>query len=107
VLAQASHRWSHMKSPPGLAKVLQKVKIAQSPENHRRHHRAPFDENYCIVNGALNGVLARTNFWRHMERGVFKLTGAEPNCWKDPIIKEMALGKLSRAEALEKVSRAA
>lgn len=102
VLAQASHRWSHMTNPPGLARVLQKAGVAQSAENHARHHEAPFDEHYCIVNGALNGVLARTNFWRHMERGVFKLTGAEPRCWQDPVIKAMALEGLSRTEALER-----
>lgn len=93
VLAQASHRWAHMENPPGLARVLQKVKIAQTAENHARHHDAPFDENYCIVNGSLNPLLAKTNFWRHMERGVFKLTGAEPRSWADPAVKELALGK--------------
>lgn len=104
VLAQASHRWAHMQNPPGLARVLQKVKIAQSAQNHERHHKAPFDEHYCIVNGSLNEVMARTNFWRHMERGVYKLTGAEPRCWQDPVIKDMALGKLTRAEALARKS---
>lgn len=93
VLAQASHRWAHMQTPPGLARVLQKVKIAQSPENHARHHESPFDEHYCIVNGSLNGVLSRTNFWRHMERGVYKVTGAEPRSWDDPAVKKLALGK--------------
>ncbi len=104
VLAQASHRWAHMQNPPGLARVLQKLRVSQSAENHDRHHQAPFDEHYCIVNGSLNGILARTNFWRHAERGVYKLTGAEPRSWEDPIVKEMALGKLSRAEALERRS---
>lgn len=95
VLAQASHRWAHMQTPPGMARLLQKVKIAQSPENHARHHESPFDEHYCIVNGSLNGLLNRTNFWRHMERGVYRVTGAEPRSWDDPAVKELALGKPS------------
>lgn len=104
VLAQASHRWSHMTSPPTAARFLQKLHISQSAENHARHHEDPYDENYCIVNGSLNGVLARTNFWRKMEHGVFKLTGAEPNSWKDPKVKALALGQTTKAE-LEQTSR--
>ncbi len=101
VLAQASHRWSHMENPPGLARVLQKAGISQTSENHAKHHNQPFDEYYCIVNGSLNPLLARTNFWRHLERGVHKLTGAEPRSWQDPVVKDLALGKITREQARE------
>ncbi|MGE0489341.1 MAG: fatty acid desaturase CarF family protein [Vulcanimicrobiota bacterium] len=104
VLAQASHRWSHMSNPPTTARVLQKLGISQTSANHAKHHTDPFDEYYCIVNGKFNPLLTRTNFWRKMEKGVHKITGAEPNSWKDPKVKALAMGEVTKAELLREAA---
>ncbi|MGE0487965.1 MAG: fatty acid desaturase CarF family protein [Vulcanimicrobiota bacterium] len=99
-MAQGFHRWAHMDNPPALAKVLQKVGLAQTPENHNTHHRPPWDQNYCIVNGMWNETLAKNDFWRKWEVGIQKVTGAEPNSWKDPSVKSLALGEITHEEFL-------
>ena len=98
LFAQLSHAWTHSPNPPKIAKVLQKVGIAQDNADHRHHHKAPWSGNYCIVNGALNPLLDKTNFWRKWERGVHAVTGAEPKTWQHPAVKDFALGKISEAE---------
>ena len=98
LFAQISHSWTHSPDPPKLAKVLQKIGIAQGNVDHREHHRAPWTGNYCIVNGALNPILDKTNFWRGWERGVYAVTGAEPKAWKHPAVKDFSLGKIDKAE---------
>ncbi|MGE0495270.1 MAG: fatty acid desaturase CarF family protein [Vulcanimicrobiota bacterium] len=95
-LAQGSHRYSHEENPPAFAKFLQKTGLAQSPANHAQHHTKPWDTYYCIVNGMWNPVLDKTDFWRKLEAGVYKVTGAEPNSWRDPDVKARALGEIDR-----------
>jgi ubiquitin-conjugating enzyme E2 variant len=49
-----------------------------SRQRHALHHRAPCVERYCITTGWLNPVLDRVAFWRTLERGVTRATGAVP-----------------------------
>lgn len=100
--AQGSHRWTHMPNPPAIAKFTQKVGLTQSKEDHHTHHKMPWSDNYCIVNGMWNPVLTRNDFWRKWEGAIYKLTGAEPNSWRDPGVKELALGEISKEEFLER-----
>ncbi len=101
-LTQASHRWTHEPEPPKIAKFLQKVGMAQGKEDHFVHHRMPWSDNYCIVNGMFNPVLTKNDFWRKWEGAIHKVTGAEPNSWRDPGVKELALGEITKEEFLER-----
>jgi ubiquitin-conjugating enzyme E2 variant len=107
-MTQASHRWSHDAKCSKFAKTLQKLHIAQSRKNHAMHHAAPWDDYYCIVNGMWNPLLHRTNFWRKLEKGVYMVTGRESKAWRDPGVKALALGQITREqfEADRKVNRA-
>ncbi|MEW6279876.1 MAG: fatty acid desaturase CarF family protein, partial [Candidatus Eremiobacterota bacterium] len=100
-LAQGSHRWTHMKNPPAIAGVLQKLHLMQSREQHEVHHRMPWSDNYCIVNGMWNPVLTRTNFFRKWEKLIYDMTGKEPNTWRDAGVKALALGQISQEEYLK------
>ncbi|MCA9793952.1 MAG: hypothetical protein KC910_19220 [Candidatus Eremiobacteraeota bacterium] len=100
-LAQGSHRWAHMDNPPAIAKVLQKVGLAQSKPNHQAHHKMPWDDYYCIVNGMWNKPLGKVDFFRKWEKAIYKVTGAEPNSWKDPAVKAFALGEINKDEFLK------
>ena len=53
---------------------------------------APYDGNYCIINGWSNNILDSTGFFRRLEHIVFKYNGVESNSWKlDPELKERTL----------------
>jgi ubiquitin-conjugating enzyme E2 variant len=100
-LAQGSHRWSHMQNPPRIGKLMQNLGLAQSKKNHATHHRMPWADYYCIVNGMWNPLLSRTDFWRKLEKVYYQATGAEPKSWRDQGVRELALGQISRAEFLQ------
>ncbi|MGE0496177.1 MAG: fatty acid desaturase CarF family protein [Vulcanimicrobiota bacterium] len=101
-LAQGSHRWTHEPNPPAIGKFLQKVGLAQSKEDHYTHHKMPWADHYCIVNGMWNPVLTRNDFWRKWEGLIYRTTGAEPNSWRDPGVKELALGEITKEEFLNR-----
>ncbi len=100
ILAQASHRYTHMNRPPGWVKALQGT-VLQSKKDHLKHHRQPHAGHYGIVNGYSNPLLNRTHIFRHAERLVYQATGKEPNSWKDPNLKAFALGQISETEYLD------
>lgn len=97
LVAQTSHRFTHQRQTP-LSQNLSKFGLIQKQTDHHAHHRAPWTSNYCFVNGAWNPLLDKSNFWRHYERAVYKVTGAEPKSWKHPAVKEFALGQINQAQ---------
>lgn len=99
-IAQGSHRWTHEDNPPAIAGWLQKYHIVQPRENHLTHHKLPWDDYYCIVNGMWNKTLSKIDLFRHLEAGVYRLTGREPHSWKDPGVKAYALGQKTREQFL-------
>jgi hypothetical protein len=73
------HRWAHAgRDAPRIARLLQRTGLILTPRHHHAHHRAPFDRDYCIVNGWCNPLLRALRFWRGMEWLIAKLTGAVP-----------------------------
>lgn len=96
--AQLSHQLTHDPKPGLATKILRKFHVAQESHDHLAHHRAPWASNYCFLNGAWNGVLDKTNFWRKWEKAVHKCTGVEPKVWKHPAVKAKALENISEAE---------
>ena len=100
-MAQGSHRWTHEKNPPKIAKVLQDLGVFQSRKSHAVHHKMPWADNYCIVNGVWNPLLTKTHFFRHWERLIYKVTGAEPHCWQDPGVKAFALQQITEEQFLK------
>ena len=76
LLSQELHKYAHMKKPPNkLIGMLQDANIIISRKEHGLHHSSPFEGNYCIVNGMCNSFLDETQFFRHLEKIVYKLTG--------------------------------
>lgn len=97
-VAQVSHQLTHDPKPGVLTKVLRKLNIAQESHDHLAHHRTPWASNYCFLNGAWNGLLDKTHFWRKWESLVYRCTGQEPKVWNHPAVKAMALDNISEAE---------
>lgn len=72
------HKWAHQDAPSAFARALQRAGLVLSPENHSRHHSAPYDRYYCITTGWLNAPLAAIGFYRILERVIGAMTGALP-----------------------------
>ena len=53
------HRWAHAApaATPAWARWAQRHGLMLPPEQHRRHHTAPFDSHFCMASGWLNPVL--------------------------------------------------
>lgn len=62
------HAFAHSpKLAPKWVKVLQEIGLFQSPKEHSRHHRPPFETHFCVLTNYLNPVLEWINFWRIVE----------------------------------------
>lgn len=72
------HQWAHMRHPPVWVKRLQDLGVILSRREHLRHHKEPYNIQYCISLGWCNGVLNATDFFWKLERVVTRLTGLQP-----------------------------
>lgn len=72
------HKWAHLKNPSTFIQILQKYRIILSPKHHSFHHSGNIDSHYCITTGWLNPLFSRISFFRILEEGIHKLTGAIP-----------------------------
>jgi plasmanylethanolamine desaturase len=83
------HKWAHMDEPPRIVALLQRARLIISPEHHRHHHVAPYNRNYCITVGWLNGPLRAIRFFETLERTITALTGVIPR--EDDLGKDVAI----------------
>jgi ubiquitin-conjugating enzyme E2 variant len=72
------HKWAHQDEPSRIVKFLQRSRIILSPEHHAKHHAAPYDRNYCITVGWMNGPLRAIYYFEALERIITALTGVIP-----------------------------
>lgn len=85
VLSQQSHAWAHesrRRLPPAVL-ALQAAGVLVSRAQHGRHHRPPYDTNYCIVSGMWNGVLDQYRVFEALEMVIFFRTGIRPRSWDE------------------------
>jgi ubiquitin-conjugating enzyme E2 variant len=77
LISQEFHKYSHMhmRNIPSFVRFLQDRSIMLSRKEHGLHHNSPFEGHYCILTGICNGFLDKIQFFRHMERIVFRITG--------------------------------
>ena len=82
-LAQQFHAWSHMSKQeiPKPVAALQDAKLVITRQAHSMHHRAPFENNYCIVSGLCNPALDGSGVLQWAEERIFEATGVKPRCW--------------------------
>ncbi len=78
LLTNQMHQWAHMPAPPLVVSTLQDWGVILSRSAHERHHRTPYDVNYCIATGWCNRPLAAIDFFRRLERAVTAVTGLQP-----------------------------
>jgi ubiquitin-conjugating enzyme E2 variant len=83
------HKYAHMDNPPKAVELLQRARLILSPEHHALHHSAPYDRNYCITVGWMNGPLRAVRFFETLEKIISAVTGAIPR--EDDIGKEAAI----------------
>lgn len=61
------HAWAHKRPKSRVVRLLQDMKLLICPEQHARHHRKPYDTNFCTLTNWLNPVLDALAFWRGLE----------------------------------------
>jgi ubiquitin-conjugating enzyme E2 variant len=69
VNANQVHKWSHRTRHENgaLVRLLQRLRLIQSPAHHHRHHVLGKNTHYCVLTDFLNPVLDRVGFWRALE----------------------------------------
>lgn len=72
------HQWAHMPSPPPPIRLLQDCGLVLGRPEHAAHHERPYDVHYCITTGWCNRPLEAIGFFRRLEGGITRLTGARP-----------------------------
>ncbi|EOA18002.1 hypothetical protein CARUB_v10006437mg [Capsella rubella] len=86
MFSQQFHAWAHgtkSKLPP-LVVALQDLGLLVSRRQHAEHHRAPYNNNYCIVSGAWNNVLDESKVFEALEMVLYFQLGVRPRSWSEP-----------------------
>lgn len=77
--ANEIHKWNHLphRKISKVVSFLQRSKILQTPSHHARHHKDSKDTNYCVITNIINPLLESVDFWRKLERFIFRYSGIE------------------------------
>ncbi|KAL9670426.1 hypothetical protein QQ045_007978 [Rhodiola kirilowii] len=86
MFSQQFHAWAHgTKSRlPSPVVALQDMGVLVSRSQHADHHRAPYNNNYCIVSGVWNEFLDQHNVFLALELVLFFRLGIRPRSWTEP-----------------------
>lgn len=98
------HKWAHQDKPSRIVAFLQRSRLILCPVHHAKHHAAPYDRNYCITVGWLNGPLRAIYYFETIERVITALTGVVPRV--DDLGKEAAHEAAAEASAHNKHEQA-
>ncbi|XP_068644366.1 fatty acid desaturase 4, chloroplastic-like [Aristolochia californica] len=86
IFSQQFHAWAHgtkSRLPPAVV-LMQDMGVLISRAQHADHHRSPYNNNYCIVNGAWNRFLDENKVFEAMEMIIFFRFGSRPRSWSEP-----------------------
>ncbi|KAH7546690.1 hypothetical protein FEM48_Zijuj01G0228400 [Ziziphus jujuba var. spinosa] len=86
MFTQQIHAWAHgpkTRLPP-LVVALQDLGLLISRSQHAPHHRPPYNNNYCVVNGVWNEFLDKHKVFEALELVVFLKLGVRPRSWDEP-----------------------
>lgn len=86
MFSQQFHSWAHgtkSKLPPPVV-ALQDAGLLVSRSQHAAHHRPPYNNNYCIVNGIWNEFLDKNRVFEALEMVIFCRFGVRPRSWSKP-----------------------
>jgi hypothetical protein len=69
VNANQIHKWSHINRAriPVSIRILQKLRILQTPQHHANHHKGEKNTHYCVITNFANPILDKLGFWRWLE----------------------------------------
>ncbi|KAK9269264.1 hypothetical protein L1049_001034 [Liquidambar formosana] len=86
MFSQQFHAWAHgtkSRLPPPVV-ALQDAGLLVSRSQHAAHHRPPYNNNYCIVNGVWNEFLDKQKVFEALEMILFFKLGVRPRSWSEP-----------------------
>jgi ubiquitin-conjugating enzyme E2 variant len=93
------HKWAHQDAPSKFVAFLQRSRIILSPEHHAKHHAAPYNRNYCITVGWMNGPLRAIYYFELLERIITAISGVIPRV--DDLGAETALEVAAEYDPLD------
>lgn len=67
------HTWNHRSKNPFWIKMLQDTAIIQTPAQHAKHHRKPYNVYFCTLTNVMNPILCYFRFWANAELVLSKL----------------------------------
>jgi plasmanylethanolamine desaturase len=69
------HSWNHRPHNKNnvVVRFLSDSGLIQSRLQHNRHHKAPYDKNFCVLTNFTNSVLEIINFWKGLEWTILKV----------------------------------
>ncbi|KAF3571475.1 hypothetical protein F2Q69_00060380 [Brassica cretica] len=110
MFSQQFHAWTHgTKSKlPRVVVALQDMGVLVSRREHAEHHRAPYNNNYCIVSGVWNKVFDESKVFEALEMVLYFKLGVRPRSWSEPNSegghKKQTAPKTKHNQALESES---
>jgi len=66
-LGNEVHAWNHRRTNNFAIAFLQDACIIQTPQQHAKHHKKPYDKYYCTLGNITNAVLELVGFWKGLE----------------------------------------
>ncbi len=66
-LGNEVHAWNHRRTNNFAIAFLQDAGIIQTPQQHAKHHKQPYDKYYCTLGNITNAVLEQIRFWKGLE----------------------------------------
>ncbi|KAG8386140.1 hypothetical protein BUALT_Bualt03G0118000 [Buddleja alternifolia] len=86
MFSQQFHAWAHTTKSrlPPVVVALQDAGVLVSRSQHGAHHRAPYNNNYCIVSGLWNEILDGSRFFEALEMAIYFKFGVRPRSWSEP-----------------------
>lgn len=69
------HKWAHADQIPKGVRWLQNRRLILSMQHHALHHRPPYEMYYCVLAGHWDWFLAKIDFYRRAEKGLFLIFG--------------------------------
>jgi hypothetical protein len=67
------HKWAHSSNVPPVVRRLQSIGLLQSPTQHARHHKNPYETNYCAMTNFVNPAIDAIGLWRALEWTIERL----------------------------------
>lgn len=78
--ANEVHTWNHIRDADmnSIQRFFRDAGLIQSKQQHMKHHKPPYMNNYCVMISFNNAWMDRIGYWRFLEKIVEKTIRIKP-----------------------------